>query len=99
MSVAHQQTNGDDTPDQRAGSLSDRDKEILAFERKWYRYAGAKEEAIRSKFDLSAASYFQILNSLLDSPAALAQDPMLVKRLRRMRFARQGERTARRQTR
>ncbi len=76
--------------------LSDRDREVLAFERQWWRYAGAKEQAIRELFDMSATRYYQVLNALIDSPAALAHDPMLIKRLRRMRQSRQRARTARR---
>jgi Protein of unknown function (DUF3263) len=76
--------------------LSTRDQEILAFERQWWKYAGAKEQAIRELFDMSATRYYQVLNSLLDSPAAMAHDPMLVKRLRRMRTTRQRARSARR---
>lgn len=76
--------------------LSDRDQQVLAFERQWWKYAGAKEQAIRELFDMSATRYYQVLNALIDSPAALEQDPMLVKRLRRMRSTRQRARTARR---
>jgi hypothetical protein len=76
--------------------LSDRDREVLAFERQWWKYAGAKEQAIRELFDMSATRYYQVLNALIDSPAALAHDPMLIKRLRRMRQSRQRARTARR---
>nr|WP_240930762.1 DUF3263 domain-containing protein [Isoptericola sp. BMS4] len=79
-----------------AGELSDRDREILAFERQWWKYAGAKEQAVRELFDMSATRYYQVLNALLDSPAALEHDPMLVKRLRRMRSSRQRARSARR---
>ncbi|MGQ0631176.1 MAG: DUF3263 domain-containing protein [Sporichthyaceae bacterium] len=79
-----------------AGSLTDRDREILAFERQWWRYAGAKEQAVRELFDMSANRYYQILNALIDHPDALAHDPMLVKRLRRLRTARQRARSARR---
>ena len=78
------------------GELSDRDQEILAFERQWWKYAGAKEQAIRDLFDMSATRYYQVLNALLDRPEALAFDPMLVKRLRRLRTARQRARSARR---
>ena len=77
-------------------TLSERDQEILAFERQWWKYAGAKENAVRELFDMSATRYYQVLNALIDSPAALAHDPMLVKRLRRMRASRQRARTARR---
>ncbi|HVT22265.1 MAG TPA: DUF3263 domain-containing protein, partial [Mycobacteriales bacterium] len=45
---------------------------------------------------MSATRYYQVLNALLDRPEALAADPMLVKRLRRMRAARQRQRSARR---
>ncbi len=76
--------------------LSRRDHEILAFERQWWRYAGAKEQAIRELFDMSSTRYYQVLNTLIDSPEALAADPMLVKRLRRLRASRQRQRSARR---
>ena len=76
--------------------LSDRDREILEFERQWWRYAGAKEQAIRELFDMSATRYYQIVNNLIDTPEALAFDPMLVKRMRRMRATRQRARSARR---
>jgi len=78
------------------GELSERDAQILAFERQWWKYAGAKETAIRELFDMSATRYYQVLNVLIDDPAALAAEPMLVKRLRRMRATRQRERSARR---
>jgi hypothetical protein len=79
-----------------SGTLTERDEQILAFERQWWKYAGAKEQAIRELFDMSATRYYQVLNALIDDPAALAHDPMLVKRLRRMRSSRQRARTARR---
>lgn len=76
--------------------LSDRDREIIAFERQWWKYAGAKEQAVRELFDMSATRYYQVLNALIDSPAALEADPMLIKRLRRLRASRQRARSARR---
>lgn len=79
-----------------AAALSDRDRRILEFERQWWKYAGAKEQAIRDLFDMSGTRYYQIVNTLIDTPEALAFDPMLVKRLRRMRAARQRARSARR---
>jgi hypothetical protein len=75
--------------------LDEREREILAFERKWWKHAGSKEQAIRDAFDLSATRYYQILNGLLDNPAALAYDPVLIGRLRRLRSARARSRTAR----
>lgn len=86
----------DDVVGSPAADLSERDQQVLAFERQWWKYAGAKEQAIRELFDLSATRYYQVLNALIDSPAALAHDPMLVKRLRRMRSTRQRARSARR---
>ncbi|WP_427016470.1 DUF3263 domain-containing protein [Pseudarthrobacter sp. P1] len=79
-----------------AWGLSERDAQMLALERQWWKYAGAKEQAIRELFDISATHYYQILNALIDTEAALAHDPMLVKRLRRLRTSRQQARTARR---
>ena len=72
----------------RVAPLSERDADILTFERQWWRYAGAKEDSIRELFSMSATQYYQVLNGLIDTEAALAHDPMLVKRLRRMRAAR-----------
>ena len=79
-----------------AVSLSDRDRDVLAFERQWWKYAGAKEQAIKDLFDMSATRYYQVLNILIDRPEALVADPMLVKRLRRLRSTRQRARSARR---
>ena len=79
-----------------AGLLSERDRSILEFERQWWKYAGAKEQAIRDLFEMSGTRYYQIVNNLIDTPEALAFDPMLVKRLNRMRAARQRSRSARR---
>jgi hypothetical protein len=94
---AHAASTDDSTSEQVAsGGLSRRDREILAFERQWWKYAGAKEQAIRELFDMSATRYYQVLNALIDTPAALAADPMLVKRLRRLRASRQRQRSARR---
>jgi hypothetical protein len=83
---------GEDTKD----GLTRREREILAFERQWWKYAGAKEQAVRELFDMSATRYYQVLNGLIDSRAALDADPMLIKRLRRLRSSRQRARAARR---
>jgi hypothetical protein len=76
--------------------LDERDRAVLDFERQWWKYAGAKEAAISELFGMTATRYYQTLNALIDTDAALAHDPMLVKRLRRLRSARQRERSARR---
>jgi Protein of unknown function (DUF3263) len=77
----------DDEPAAEAG-LDERAEQILAFERRWWKHAGAKEQAIRDTFGLSATRYYQVLNGLLDDPAALERDPVLVGRLRRLRASR-----------
>lgn len=66
-------------------TLSSRDRSILDFEREWKRHAEAKEDAVRSEFGLTYARYYQVLNRIIDSPAALTYDPMLITRLQRMR--------------
>ncbi|RKN38924.1 DUF3263 domain-containing protein [Micromonospora endolithica] len=68
--------------------LTERERDILAFERQWWRHAGAKEQAVRDRFNLSATRYYQLLNGLLDNPAALAAEPLLIGRLRRLRSSR-----------
>ncbi|AAT89547.1 hypothetical protein ATY41_01250 [Leifsonia xyli subsp. xyli] len=75
--------------------LTGRETDILAFERQWSRHAGAKEQAIREEFGISAARYYQILGALIDRPEALRHDPMLVKRLLRLRETRSAVRQAR----
>jgi len=69
--------------------LSRREHEMLRFERQWWRRAGAKETAIRDLFGVTPTRYYQVLNALVDHPGALAADPLLVRRLRRLRTARQ----------
>jgi hypothetical protein len=68
--------------------LSEREQQILAFEGRWWKHAGAKEQAIRDTFALSSTRYYQLLNAVLDNPAALEHDPVLVGRLRRLRSTR-----------
>jgi len=76
-------------------SLTERDRAFLAFEAEWRRHGGAKEEAIRAEFDLAPARYYQLLGRLIDTAEALAHDPMLVRRLRRVRDAAAADRDAR----
>ena len=76
--------------------LTEREQAFLAFERQWWKAAGAKDQAIRELFDMSSTRYYQLLNALIETNEALAADPMLVKRLRRLRASRQRARGARR---
>jgi hypothetical protein len=77
-----------------ATPLSDRDRQILDFERESWRLSVPKERAIRERFGFSPARYHQVLNRLIQRPEALAYDPMLVRRLRRVREARRRRRVA-----
>lgn len=79
-----------------AGGLGERERAILAFERQWWKAAGSKERAIRELFEMSSTRYYQVLNELIEKSEALEADPMLVKRLRRLRASRQRARSARR---
>lgn len=68
--------------------LTERDKQVIAFERQWWKYAGSKEQAIRETFGMNVTRYYQVVNALLDNPEALAHDPSTINRLRRMRESR-----------
>ncbi|MFI6784171.1 DUF3263 domain-containing protein [Micromonospora sp. NPDC050276] len=75
-------------PPDPAPGLTERERAILVFEQQWWRHAGAKEQAVRDTFGISSTRYYQLLNGLLDNPAALAADPVLISRLRRLRSSR-----------
>ena len=96
MDVAIDPTAGRHAGSPSGSGLSERERELLAFERQWWKFAGAKEQAIRELFDMSSTRYYQVLNALIDRQDSLEFDPMLVKRLRRMRASRQRARSARR---
>ena len=93
---AWEQDESQQAPQPTQGTLGERERGVLAFERQWWRHAGAKEEAIRREFGIGPTAYYQLLSRLLDDPAALALDPMLVKRLQRQRAARRRQRASRR---
>lgn len=88
-------TTADDAVDDEH-RFNDRDREMLELERTWWKYEGAKTTAIRERFDLTPTRYYQRLNWVLDQPDAMAYDPMTVRRLQRLRDARQRQRSARR---
>lgn len=73
--------------------LTCREQEMLLFERQWWRRAGAKDTAIRTRFGLPPTRYYQVLNALVDRPEALAADPLVIGRLRRVRAARHRRRS------
>ena len=75
-------------------SLTDEQLAILDFEKLWWKYAAVKESQIRERFDMTAVRYYQLLNQIIDLPESLAYDPLLVRRLRRLRAARARQRSA-----
>jgi hypothetical protein len=75
--------------------LGELELRLLDFERVWASRAGAKDAAIRAEFSIPAARYYQMLYALIDSPVALRSDPLLVRRLQRLRDARSRARAAR----
>jgi hypothetical protein len=83
----------EETSLQLASPLSDLEVRILDFERQWWKYAGAKDAAIKELFNISAKQYYELLNNLIDRPDALAASPLLIKRLRRLREARVSSRS------
>ena len=64
--------------DREREGLSERDLKVLKLERHWWKYDGSKEQAIKELFGMSSTRYYQVLNGLINNPAALAEDPMLV---------------------
>lgn len=79
---------------EQTAALDERDRELLDFEREAWKLRMSKERAIRERFGFSAARYHQLLNRAIDRPAVLGYDPMLVRRLRRIRDARRRKRVA-----
>jgi hypothetical protein len=68
--------------------LTELEARILQFERDWAGRIGGREAAIRSAFSVPPARYYQLLYALIDSPRALRSDPLLVRRLQRLRESR-----------
>ena len=77
-----------------AAGLSELEIKMLEFERTWWRHAGAKESSIKELFNLTPPAYYQMLNNLIDRPAALMAQPLLVKRLLRLRDQRTASRSS-----
>jgi hypothetical protein len=77
-----------DWPMDVGAELSEQHQAVLEFEARWWRRPGAKEQAIRDEFGISAVRYYQLVNRLVDAPAAAVYDPALIGRLRRLRARR-----------
>ena len=79
---------------QVSNGLTKLEIEMLDFERTWWRYAGVKESSIKELFNLTPPAYYQLLNNLIDRSEALLAEPILVKRLRRLRDSRTAQRSS-----
>ncbi|WRQ08177.1 DUF3263 domain-containing protein [Mycobacterium phage dwieneke] len=66
-------------------ALTDQDRAVLDLERDWWATQGGKESAIVDRIGVSPVRYYQRLNRLAETEAALAYDPVTVNRLRRLR--------------
>lgn len=84
------------TIERMGDNLTEDQKAIIDFAARWWKYAGAQEQAIRDDFEISGTRFWQLLNELLDEPAALAYDPVTINRYRRMRDQRARARSMRR---
>ncbi len=69
-------------------ALTERDLAIIEFERTWWSNEGPKEALIRERFDLSTSRYYDLLSDIVDSEEALSFDPLVIRRLRRLRARR-----------
>ncbi|MCR8670767.1 DUF3263 domain-containing protein [Agrococcus sp. HG114] len=80
---------GADTPAlDLAAAREERIRRVLDFEAGWTSHGGAKARAIRAEFGWTTTRYYQVLDGLLETPEALRHDPMLVRRLLRLREGR-----------
>lgn len=78
----------------KRGRLTEIEVAVLEFERSWWKFPGAKETAVRERFGHGSTRHYQLLNAIIDRPEALAHDPLLVRRLRRLRQERARRRSA-----
>ncbi len=69
-------------------ALTERQIAIIEFERISWQLDSSKEKAIREQFSISPSRYYKIRDELIDIPAAMDFDPMVVKRLQKQRKAR-----------
>ncbi len=74
-----------DTPNETTEPLTERELAIIAFEANWFTLDEDRHLAIRARFTCSVEEYNLELNRVIDHPAALVADPLVVRRLRRQR--------------
>ena len=70
------------------GELTDRQRDMLEFERTWWQFDEPRDELIRQRFGCTADEYYEELNRVLELPGALAHDPLVVRRFHRRRLRR-----------
>jgi hypothetical protein len=70
------------------GELTDRQRDMLDFERTWWQFDEPRDELIRARFGCSSDEYYAELNQVLEMPGALAHDPLVVRRFNRRRLRR-----------
>lgn len=78
--------------------LSVRDHMAIRLAASHYKFPGARESDVFEQLGMTATRFWQHVHALLESPEALAAYPLEVRRLRRLRDARQRQRSSRRLT-
>ena len=66
--------------------LDERSAAMLDFERAWWNDTEPRDQAIRVRFQCSPEEYHAELTKVLDDPAAMDDDPLVVRRLKRLRL-------------
>jgi hypothetical protein len=66
-------------------ALTERHLAILEFERTWWTLDEEKDLLIRARFACAPDAYYEELNRVLDDPEAMAADPLVVRRLVRLK--------------
>lgn len=74
--------------------LTEREAAILAMAKRRFVFPGQREAALRDELGLTGTRYHQLLARIIDTPAALAAEPVLVRRLLRLREQRAARRSA-----
>ena len=66
--------------------LSERHAAMIDFERSWWNNSRPRDQVIRARFQCSPEEYHAELTAVLDDPAAMDHDPLVVRRLKRLRL-------------
>ena len=74
-------------------TLSQQERDVLAFEARWWKHRGAKEQAMKDELGLSVTRYYQLLGAIVEKPEALEADPLTVNRVCRLREQQRRART------